>query len=84
MNLVHLAGCDGPTRQHDALRVEDADRRCWQSRQCAATGWQARLRNFGMTIDRARRKIDAAYNLTETMATKRVSMTRSASIPTTR
>ena len=71
MNLVHLAGCDGTdpdslTRfeiegRRQAMFAIDALRRYTPG--CGG----ARLRNFGMTIGiRDTRKIDAAYNLTET------------------
>ncbi|HET8980524.1 MAG TPA: FAD-dependent oxidoreductase [Solirubrobacteraceae bacterium] len=70
MNLVHLAGCDGTDpdsltrfeiegRRQAALAIEALRR---YTPGCAG----ARLRNFGMTIGiRDTRKIDAAYNLTE-------------------
>jgi hypothetical protein len=71
MNLVHLAGCDGTdpdslTRfeiegRKQAMLAIEALRRFTPG--CAT----ARLRNFGMTIGiRDTRKIDAAYNMTET------------------
>jgi hypothetical protein len=70
MNLVHLAGCDGTdpdsmTRfeiegRRQAMLAIEALRRYTPG--CAG----ARLRNFGMTIGiRDTRKIDAAYNLSE-------------------
>ena len=70
MNLIHLAGCDGTdpdslTRfemegRRQAMLAVDALRRYTPG--CEAV----RLRNFGMTIGiRDTRKIDAAYNLTE-------------------
>jgi ribulose 1,5-bisphosphate synthetase/thiazole synthase len=70
LNLVHLAGCDGTDadsltrfeiegRRQAALAIEALRR---YTPGCA----DARLRNFGMTIGiRDTRKIDAAYNLTE-------------------
>jgi hypothetical protein len=70
MNLVHLAGCDGTDpdsltkfemegRQQAMLAIEALRR---YTPGCSG----ARLRNFGMTIGiRDTRKIDAAYNMTE-------------------
>lgn len=70
MNLVHLAGCDGTDpdslthfeiegRRQAMLAIEALRR---YTPGCAS----ARLRNFGMTIGiRDTRKIDAAYNMTE-------------------
>lgn len=70
MNIVHLAGCDGTDpdsltrgemegRRQAALAVEALRR---YTPGCAG----ARVRNFGMTIGiRDTRKIQAAYNLTE-------------------
>ena len=71
MNLIHLSGCDGTDpdsmtrfeiegRKQTMLAIEALRR---YTPGCAG----ARLRNFGMTIGiRDTRKIDAAYNLTET------------------
>jgi ribulose 1,5-bisphosphate synthetase/thiazole synthase len=73
MNLVHLAGCDGTDpdsmtkfeiegRKQAMLAIEALRR---YTPGCGG----ARLRNFGMSIGiRDTRKIDAAYNLTETDA----------------
>src|SRR6202000_3224234 len=70
MNLIHLAGCDGTDpdsmthfeiegRRQAMLAIEALRR---YTPGCAGV----RLRNFGMTIGiRDTRKIDAAYNMTE-------------------
>jgi hypothetical protein len=71
LNLVHIADCDG-TDPDDLTRGEMAGR--WQAVQAVEAlkafmpGCEtAKLRNFGMTLGvRDTRKIDAAYNLTET------------------
>ena len=70
MNLIHLAGCDG-TDPDSMTRFEIEGRR--QSmlaidalRRYTPGCEGARLRNFGMSIGiRDTRKIDAAYNMTE-------------------
>lgn len=70
MNLIHLAGCDG-TDPDSMTRFEIEGRR--QSmlaidalRRYTPGCEGARLRNFGMSIGiRDTRKIDAAYNVTE-------------------
>lgn len=70
MNLIHLAGCDG-TDPDSMTRFEIEGRR--QSmlaidalRRYTPGCEGARLRNFGMSIGiRDTRKIDAAYNITE-------------------
>lgn len=71
MNLVHLSGCDG-TDPDSLTRFEIEGRRqamlaIEALRRYTPGCGAARLRNFGMTIGiRDTRKIDAAYNLTET------------------
>lgn len=71
MNLVHLAGCDG-TDPDSMTRFEIEGRRqamlAIDVLKHYTPGCEdARLRNFGMSIGiRDSRKIDAAYNLTET------------------
>ncbi|MBC7706471.1 MAG: FAD-dependent oxidoreductase [Rhodoferax sp.] len=70
MNLVHLAGCDG-TDPDSLTKFEIEGRRqamlaieALRRYTPGCTG--VRLRNFGMTIGiRDTRKIDAAYNMTE-------------------
>jgi hypothetical protein len=70
LNLVHLFGCDG-TNPDDLTRGEIEGRRqavlAVQALQRFMPGCEnAKLRNFGMTLGiRDTRKIDAAYNLTE-------------------
>ena len=70
LNLVHLAGCDG-TDPDSLTRFEMEGRRqaalaIGALRRYTPGCAGARLRNFGMTIGiRDTRKIDAAYNLTE-------------------
>lgn len=70
MNLVHLAGCDG-TDPDSMTRFEIEGRRqamlAIEALRRYTPGCEgARLRNFGMTIGiRDTRKIDAAYNMTE-------------------
>ena len=71
MNLIHLAECDGTSpdsmthfemegRRQSMMAIEALRR---YTPGCAGV----RLRNFGMTIGiRDTRKIDAAYNMTET------------------
>jgi hypothetical protein len=71
LNLVHIAGIDG-TDPDDLTRGEIEGR--WQAVMAVEAlkrfmpGCEdAKLRNFGMTLGvRDTRKIDAAYNLTET------------------
>lgn len=71
MNLIHLAGCDG-TDPDSLTRFEIEGRRqamlAIEALRAYTPGCEsARLRNFGMTIGiRDTRKIDAAYNMTET------------------
>ncbi|MEM9781781.1 MAG: FAD-dependent oxidoreductase [Pseudomonadota bacterium] len=71
MNVVHLAGCDG-TDPDSMTRFEIAGRAQAMAAVEALRAFMpgcagARLRNFGMTIGiRDTRKIDAAYNMTET------------------
>ncbi len=71
MNLVHLAGCDG-TDPDSMTQFEIEGRKqamlAIEALRRYAPGCQAaRLRNFGMTIGiRDTRKIDAAYNMSET------------------
>lgn len=70
MNLVHLAGCDG-TDPDSMTRFEIEGRKqamlAIEALRRYTPGCEgARLRNFGMTIGiRDTRKIDAAYNVTE-------------------
>lgn len=70
MNLVHLAGCDG-TDPDSLTRFEIEGRKQAMLAIDALRAYTpgcagARLRNFGMTIGiRDTRKIDAAYNMTE-------------------
>ena len=70
LNLVHLAGCDG-TDPDSLTRFEIEGRRQAELAIAALRRYtpgcaNVRLRNFGMTIGiRDTRKIDAAYNLTE-------------------
>ncbi|WP_156680747.1 FAD-dependent oxidoreductase [Sphingomonas profundi] len=71
LNLVHIANCDG-TDPDDLTRGEMEGR--WQAMMAVEAlkrfmpGCEdAKLRNFGMTLGvRDTRKIDAAYNMTET------------------
>jgi ribulose 1,5-bisphosphate synthetase/thiazole synthase len=71
MNLIHLAGCDG-TDPDSLTKFEMEGRRQGMLAIGALRRYTpgcagARLRNFGMTIGiRDTRKIDAAYNLSET------------------
>jgi len=71
LNLVHLAHCDG-TDADDLTHGEIEGRRqavlAVQALKRFMPGCEdARLRNFGMTLGiRDTRKIDAAYNMTET------------------
>ena len=71
MNLIHLDGCDG-TDPDDLTRFEIEGRRqsmlAIEALKRYMPGCEnARLRNFGMSIGiRDTRKIDAAYNMTET------------------
>lgn len=70
MNLIHLAGCDG-TDPDSMTKFEIEGRRqamlaIEALRRYTPGCVGARLRNFGMTIGiRDTRKIDAAYNLSE-------------------
>ncbi|WP_428427106.1 FAD-dependent oxidoreductase [Pararhizobium sp.] len=70
MNLIHLAGCDG-TDPDSMTRFEIEGRRqsmlAIEALRRYTPGCEgARLRNFGMSIGiRDTRKIDAAYNMTE-------------------
>jgi len=70
LNLVHLPGCDG-TDPDSLTRFEIEGRRQAELAIAALRRYtpgcaNVRLRNFGMTIGiRDTRKIDAAYNLTE-------------------
>lgn len=70
MNLIHLAGCDG-TDPDSMTRFEIEGRRqsmlAIEALRRYTPGCEgARLRNFGMSIGiRDTRKIDAAYNITE-------------------
>jgi hypothetical protein len=71
MNLIHLDNCDG-TDPDDLTKFEIEGRRQTMMAIDALRRYMpgcesARLRNFGMTIGiRDTRKIDAAYNMTET------------------
>ena len=71
MNLIHLDNCDG-TDPDDLTKFEIEGRRQTMMAIEALRRYMpgcesARLRNFGMTIGiRDTRKIDAAYNMTET------------------
>jgi ribulose 1,5-bisphosphate synthetase/thiazole synthase len=71
MNLIHLDQCDG-TDPEDLTKFEIEGRRQTMMAIDALRRYMpgcesARLRNFGMTIGiRDTRKIDAAYNMTET------------------
>ena len=70
MNLIHLAGCDG-TDPDSMTRFEIEGRRqsmlAIEALRRYTPGCEgARLRNFGMSIGiRDTRKVDAAYNMTE-------------------
>ncbi len=71
MNLIHMEKCDG-TNPDDLTKFEIEGRRqtmlAIEALRRYMPGCEtARLRNFGMTIGiRDTRKIDAAYNMTET------------------
>jgi ribulose 1,5-bisphosphate synthetase/thiazole synthase len=71
MNLIHMENCDG-TNPDDLTKFEIEGRRqtmlAIEALRRFMPGCEtARLRNFGMTIGiRDTRKIDAAYNMTET------------------
>jgi len=71
MNLIHMEKCDG-TNPDDLTKFEIEGRRqtmlAIEALRSYMPGCEtARLRNFGMTIGiRDTRKIDAAYNMTET------------------
>jgi len=74
MNLVHLARCDGTTRQSQPVEIEGRKQAMLAIEACAATP-PAVMRSDSATSDDHRiadtRKIDAVYNLPRQMFARR-------------